>query len=66
MKLIDNISYGYHFMDRGQHTVTNCLSGMRTHSDNNSKLFNKLYHLNSSLYEVDLATTQIEQKELIF
>ena len=65
MKLLANSSYGYQIMDRSQHTVTKYLSDEKTHAANNSKLFKKLDHVNTSFYEVELANAQIEHKEPI-
>ena len=58
-------SYGYHNMDRRRHTVTNYLTDKRTHEAINSKLFEKLDHLNNSLFENELAKALIEHKEPI-
>ena len=41
-------------------------SDEKTHSTINSKLFKKLDHVNLSLYEIELAITQSEDKEPIF
>ena len=38
----------------------------KTHATNVGKLFNKLDQVNNSLYDVELAKTQIEYKEPIF
>ena len=65
MKLLANSSYGYQIMDRSRHTVTKHLADGKTHAAINSKLFKKLDHVNSSLYEVELAKAQIEQNEPI-
>ena len=64
-KLLANSSCGYQIMDRSRHTVTKYLTVEQTHAAINSKLFNKLDHVNSSLYEVELAKAQIEHKEPI-
>ena len=66
MKLLANSSYDYQIMDRSRHTVTKYLSDEKTHAAINSKLFKKLDHVNTSLYEVELAKAQIEHKEPIF
>ena len=63
MKLLANSSYGYQIMDRSRHTVTKYLSDEKTHAAIISKLFQKLDHLNNSLYEVELAKGEIEHKE---
>ena len=52
-------------MDRSRHTVTKYLSDEKTHAAINSKLFKKLDHLNNSLYEIELAKSEIEHKEPI-
>ena len=65
MKPLANSSCGYQNTDRSRHTVTKYLSDKKTHAANNSKLFEKLDHVNNSLYEVELAKTQMEHKEPI-
>ena len=65
MKLLANSSYGYQIMDRSRHTVMKCLTEVKTHAAINSKLLKKLDHVNNSLYEVELAKSQIEHKEPI-
>ena len=65
MKLLANSSYGYQIMDRSQHTVTKYFSDEKTHAAINSKLFEGLDHMNKSLYDVELAKAQIEDKEPI-
>ena len=65
MKLLANSSSGYQIMDQSRYTVTKYLSDEKTHAAFNSKLFRKLYHLNNSLYEVELAKTEFEHKEPI-
>ena len=65
MKLLANSSKGYQIMDRSRHTVTKYLTDRKTHAAINSNLFKKLDHVNNSLYEVELAKAQIEQKEPI-
>ena len=65
MKLLANSSYGYQIMDWSQHTVTKYLTDEKTYAAINSKLFEKLDHVNSSLYEVELAKAQIDYKEPI-
>ena len=65
LKLLANSSYGYQIMGRSRHIVTKYISDEKTHAAINSKLFKKLDHMNSSLYEVELAKTEIEHKELI-
>ena len=52
-------------MDRSQHTVTRCLSDEKTQAAISIKLLNKPDHMNNSLYEVELAKAQIENKEVI-
>ena len=65
MKLLANSSYGYQIMDRSRHTVMKYLSDEKTHAAINSKLFKKLDHVNTSLYEVELAKAQIQYREPI-
>ena len=52
-------------MDRSRHTVTQYLSDKKTHAAISSKLFEKLDHVNNSLYEVEVVNAQIEHKEPI-
>ena len=66
MRLLANSSYGYQIMDRSRHTVMKYLTDEKTHAAINSKLCKKLDHVNNSLYEVELAKAQIENKEPIF
>ena len=63
MKLLANSSIGYQIMDRNRHALTKYLTDDNTHAAINSKLFKKLDHVNSSLYEVELAKALIEHKE---
>ena len=65
MTLLVNSSYGYQIMERSRHTVTKYLSDEKTHAAINTKLFKKLDHVSNSLYEVELAKAQIEQREPI-
>ena len=65
MKLLANSSHGYQIMDRTRHTVKKYFSDEKTHAAIISKLFKRLDHLNNSLYEVELAKAEIEQKEPI-
>ena len=65
MKLLANSCYGSQIMDKSRHTVTKYLSDEKAHAAINSKLFKKLDHVNSSLYEVELAKAQVEHKEPI-
>ena len=65
MKLPANNSYGYQITDWSRYTVTTFLSDKKTHAANNSKRFKKLYHVNNSLYEVELTKAQIEHKKPI-
>ena len=65
MKLLVNSSYGYQIIDQSRHTVTKCLSDEKTHAAIKNKLFKKLDHVNSSVYEVELAKAKIEHKEPI-
>ena len=65
MKLLANSFYGYQIIDRSRHTVTKYLNDEKTHAAVKSKLFKRLDHENSSLYEVELAKAQIEHKEAI-
>ena len=63
MKLPANSSYACQIVDRSRQTVTKYLTDEKAHAALNSKLFKRLDHVNSSLYEVELAKAQIEQKE---
>ena len=63
MKLLINSSYGYQVMDRSCHTVTKYLSDEKTHGATNTKVFNRLDHVNDQLYEIELAKTGIEHRE---
>ena len=65
MKLPGNSFYGCQIMDHSRHTVRQYLSDEKTHAAITSKLFEKLDHMNISLYEVELAKALIEHKELI-
>ena len=65
MKLLVNSSFGYQIIDRSRHTVTKYLSDEQTHATINNKLLKKQDHVNNSLYEVELAKAQIENKEPI-
>ena len=68
MKLLANSSFGSQIMNRSRHTVAKYLSDkktQKTHAAINSKLFQRLDHMNNSLYEVELAKAQIEHKEPI-
>ena len=65
MKLLAIRSYSYQIMDRSRHTVTKYLTDEKTHAAINSELFKKLDKVNTSLYEVELAKAQIENKEPI-
>ena len=66
MKLLAKSSYGYQIMERSQHTLTKNLKDKKTHAALNSEQFKNLDHVNNSLYEVEFAKAQIEQKEPIF
>ena len=55
MKLLANSSDGYLIMDRSRHTVAKYLTDKKTHAAINSILIKKLDHVNSPLYEVELA-----------
>ena len=57
MKLLANSSYSYQIMDYSQHTVTKYLSDEKTDASIDSKLFKKLYDVNNSFCEVELAKT---------
>ena len=65
MNLLADRSYGYQITDWRRHTVAKYLTDKKTHVAINSKLFEKLDHVNISLYGVELAKAQIEQKEPI-
>ena len=65
LKLPASRSYGYQIMDRSRHTVTKFLSGEKTLAATKSKLLKKLDHVSKASYEVELATTQVENEETI-
>ena len=65
MKLLANSSYGYQILDQSRHTVTKNLTDEKTHGAFISNLFKRLYHVNTSLYEVEFAKAQIEHRESI-
>ena len=65
MNWLANSSYGYQVRDRSCHTVTKNLSDEKTHGAINSKLFNRLDHINDQLYEVELAKADIDHREPI-
>ena len=62
MKLLAKSSYGYQNMDRSRHTVPKYLNDKMTHAVINSNLFEKVDHVNNSLFEVELAKAQIGHK----
>ena len=63
MRRVANSFYGYQITDRSRHIVTKYLTDEKTHAAINSKLFKKLDYVNNSLYEVELAKAEIEQKK---
>ena len=65
MKLLANSSYGYQILDRSRRTVTKYLSDEKTHGAINTKLFKQLDHINYQLFEVELATADIEHRDPI-
>ena len=65
MKLLANGSCGYRIVNRSRHTLTKYSNDEKTHAANNNKLFKDVNHLNNSLYDVELAKSQIEHKKLI-
>ena len=65
MKPLANSSCGYQIMDRSRHTLTKYFIDEKIHAAIDSKMFKKLDLVNNSLYEVELAKTQIEHKEPI-
>ena len=65
LKLLDNSSSDCQIMEPSRHTVTKYLSDKKIHAAINSKLFKKLDYVNSSLYEVELAKAEVENKEPI-
>ena len=65
MKLLANSSYGSQNMNRSRYTVTKYLSDEKTHGAINTKLFERLDHINDQGYEVDLAKAEIERREPI-
>ena len=58
VKLLANSSFGYQFMDRSRHTVTNYLSDKKTHCAFNNKLFKRLSYVNDQLFEVELVKSK--------
>ena len=50
MKLLANTTYGYQIVDRSRRTVTKYLVDEKTHAASNSKLSERLDHVNHSLY----------------
>ena len=60
MKFLANSSYGYQFMDRSRHTVTDYLNDEKTHGAIKTKFFKRLDHINDQLYEVELAKAEIQ------
>ena len=65
MKLLANRSYGYQNMDRSRHTVRKHLNDEKTQGAINTKIFNRLDHINDQLYEVELEKAEIEHREPI-
>ena len=61
-KLLANSSYGYHIIDRNQHTVTNYLRDEKTHSAIKNKTFERLGNINDQIYKVDLVKSEIQPK----
>ena len=64
MRLLANSFYGFQIMDRSQNTVKK-INVEKKHAAIKSKLFKKPNHVKNAIYEVELATTDIEHKELI-
>ena len=62
MKLLANSSYCYQIMHPSRHTVTKYLTDEKIHAAINSNLFERLDHVNNSLYEVEVVKAQIEHK----
>ena len=52
-------------MDRSRHTVTKYLSYEKTHGPINTKLIERLDHIDDELYEIELAKAEIEHREPI-
>ena len=65
MELLANSSYGYQFMDRSRHTVTNYVSDAKTDGAINTKLSKRLDHIKDQFYEVDLAKAEIQHRQPI-
>ena len=63
LKLFTNNSYGYQIKDCSHHLVTKYIDDEKTHAAINNKLFKRLGHLNDQLYEIELAKSEIKQKE---
>ena len=66
MKLLANSSYGYQIMDRSLHTVKKHMSDEKTHGAINTKFFKRLDYINDQLYEVELATADIDHRKPVF
>ena len=66
MKRLANSSYGCQIMDRSRHTAPKYLTDKKPHAAINGKFFKKIDQLNYSLYEIELAKTEIEHEEPIF
>ena len=58
-KLLSKSCYGYQIVEHTWHNVTKYFSDKKTHAAFNSKQFEKLDHMNNSLYETELAQAQI-------
>ena len=66
IKVLVNSSYGYQTLERSRHNVKKYLSDKKTHAAINSKLFEKLDHLNIAIYKVQNAKAQFQHEEPIF
>ena len=63
MKLLGNSSYGYQFMDRSRHTITNYLRDENFHRATNEPMFKRLITVKKDLYEVELLKSSFEHRE---
>ena len=65
MKLLENSSNGYKFIDRRRYSITIYTSDEETHTEIIHKMFKRLGYINDHFYEVDLAKSEIEHKKPI-
>ena len=63
--LLPKRAYDYQIVNSNQHTATKYLNDEKTHAAVNSKLLNRLYHVNHALYDVELASKDWSQNPII-